>query len=121
MKTLALIFLFVLLLPAAINADVVLPDVLSSGMVLQREQKVPIWGKADPGETVTVKFGSQTKHTTADKDGKWIVHLSSLKASSTPSKLTIEGKNKLELNDVLVGEGGPEVLTHFPRDLIEIT
>jgi len=104
MKTLPLIFLFVILSPAVINADVVVPDVLSSGMVLQREQKVPIWGKADPGETVTVKFGSQTKHTTADKDGKWIVHLSSLKASSTPSKLIIEAKNKLELTDILVGE-----------------
>jgi sialate O-acetylesterase len=104
MKTLLLLILLVLATPLLVQADVVLPDVLSSGMVLQRDQKVPIWGKADPGESVTVKFGSQTKRTTAGKDGKWIVHLSPSHANATPAKLTVEGKNKLELNDILVGE-----------------
>jgi sialate O-acetylesterase len=104
MKTLILLILIFLLTPVLVAADVVLPDVLSSGMVLQRDQKVPIWGKADPGESVTVKFGSQAKRTTADKDGKWLVHLSPLRANATPATLTIEGKNKLELNDILVGE-----------------
>src|SRR5690349_12835255 len=104
MKTVFLLILLILSTPLLIHADVVLPDVLSSGMVLQRDQKIPIWGKAEPGESVTVKFASETKRTTADKDGKWIVYLNRLKANSAPSTLTIEGKNKLELKDVLVGE-----------------
>lgn len=86
------------------HADVVLPDVLASGMVLQREQRIPIWGKADPGETVTVTFARQSKQTTTDKDGKWLVRLSPLRANATPTTMTIEGKNKLELKDILVGE-----------------
>jgi len=88
----------------SIHADVVLPDVISSGMVLQRDASVPIWGKAEPGESVSVTFGKQTKKTTADKDGKWLIKLSSLRANATPARMTIEAKNKLELTDVLVGE-----------------
>jgi sialate O-acetylesterase len=86
------------------RADVHLPDVIGSGMVLQQGSRVPIWGKADPGETVTVTFSGQKKSATADNDGKWLVRLSSLRASATPATMTIQGKNKLELNDILVGE-----------------
>ena len=44
-------------------ADVKLPAVISSHMVLQREMSVPIWGTAAPGEKVTVKFRDQEKST----------------------------------------------------------
>ncbi|HEY6803180.1 MAG TPA: sialate O-acetylesterase [Pyrinomonadaceae bacterium] len=104
MKLPLLLILIILSSASFVHADVVLPDVLSSGMVLQRDHKVPIWGTADPGESITIKFAGQTKHTTADKDGKWVVYLNPLKANATPAKLTIEGKNKLEFNDILVGE-----------------
>ena len=96
--------LLVLVLPAKVWANVSVPDVLSSGMVLQRDLKVPIWGKADPGESITISFGRQSKRTTTDKDGRWIVHLSPLRANSTTATMTIEGKNRIELTDILVGE-----------------
>ena len=48
----ALLTLLVAALPAA--ADVKLPALFSSHMVLQRGTPVPIWGRADPGERVTV-------------------------------------------------------------------
>lgn len=99
----ALPALALLLLPAAASADVKLPPVLSSHMVLQREAAVPVWGTAAPGEAVTVKFRDQTKTATADKDGKWAVKLDPLKAGG-PDKLTVAGKNTLTLDDVLVGE-----------------
>ncbi|MCE9533543.1 MAG: sialate O-acetylesterase [Planctomycetes bacterium] len=85
------------------RADVKLPPVLGSHMVLQREMLVPIWGTAAPGEKITVKFRDQTKTTEAEKDGKWSLKLDVLKAGG-PDKLTVEGKNKIELDDVLVGE-----------------
>jgi len=47
-------------------AEIVLPPVLSSHMVLQRGMNVPVWGTAAPGEKVTVKFRDQEKSTTAD-------------------------------------------------------
>ena len=84
-------------------ADVTLPSIFGDHMVLQREQKVPVWGFASDGEKVTVSFAGQNAETVA-KDGKWAVSLTPLKASSTGTKLTVTGNNKVELNDVLVGE-----------------
>jgi sialate O-acetylesterase len=89
--------------PAA-RADVQLPDVLSDSMVLQRGVRVPVWGTASPGEAVTVSFAGQTKRTTAGGDGRWRVWLDPLKANATPAVLTVSGRNKIELKDVLVGE-----------------
>jgi len=90
-------------LPAA-NAEVKLPSILNSGMVLQQNMAVPIWGWADKGEKVTVQFAGQTKTATTGDDGKWSVKLDNLKASAQGAALTIEGTNKIELTDVLVGE-----------------
>ena len=100
------LFITILLLASAFvtKANVTLPDVLSDSMVLQRDHTVPIWGKADAGETITVRFANQTKKTVADKDGNWLVKLDAMKANDTPATLTIEGKNKIELKDSLVGE-----------------
>lgn len=94
----------VLLTTGICRADVVLPDVIADAMVLQRERPVPIWGKAEPSEAISVSFAGQTKKTAADKDGKWRVTLDPLRANATPAVLTIAGKNKIELKDILVGE-----------------
>lgn len=97
--------LVVALGPAAdVRADVSLPDVLSDSMVLQRGVRVPVWGRAEPGEAVTVGFAGQTKRTTAGADGRWRVWLDSLRSNATPQALTVTGKNRIELKDVLVGE-----------------
>jgi sialate O-acetylesterase len=71
---------------------------------LQRERAVPIWGKAEPGEVVTVRFANQSKKATADASGNWRVNLSPLVASATPATMTIAGKNTVELKNILVGE-----------------
>jgi len=42
-------------------ADVKPAAVFNDNMVLQRDRVVPIWGVADAGETVTVRFANQTK------------------------------------------------------------
>ncbi|HLM58931.1 MAG TPA: sialate O-acetylesterase [Pyrinomonadaceae bacterium] len=89
---------------AAARADVTLPDVLSDSMVLQRDARAPVWGKAAPGESVTVRFAGQSRTATAGADGRWSLRLGPFKASSTPSTLTIEGRNRIELKNVLVGE-----------------
>jgi sialate O-acetylesterase len=46
------------LFPCLIFADVSLPHIFSDGMTLQRDQSVPIWGWADPGEDVSIEFAS---------------------------------------------------------------
>ncbi len=83
-------------------AAVTLPRVISDHMVLQQGVPVPIWGTADPNETVTVTFKDQTKTATADAQGKWMVKLDPLKAGdTTPATMTI---NNITVKDVLVGE-----------------
>ena len=93
-----------LLTAICVRANVSLPDVIASGMVLQQKQKVPVWGHADPGEAVSVSFAGQLKKTIAGLDGKWLVKLDPLRARATPQTMIISGKNEITLANILVGE-----------------
>ena len=105
MKTKLLLAIILVFIVAAVGrANVVLPDVISDAMVLQRDRQVPIWGRADAGESVTVNFAGQVRKTTAGSDGKWRVSLSPLHPNATPATMTISGKNTIELKNILVGE-----------------
>ena len=86
------------------NAKILLPQILSSNMVLQREKPINIWGFASAGEEVEVSFAGQKKQTVADKNGNWSVVLVPLKTSAKPQTMTISGSNKIELTNILVGE-----------------
>jgi sialate O-acetylesterase len=95
-----------LLLSGAISparADVKLPAIFGSHMVLQQGQKDRVWGSAAPGEEVSVSIGDQTKTAAADKDGKWTVTLDPLPVGG-PLTMTVKGKNTITFDDVLVGE-----------------
>lgn len=83
-------------------ADVRLAGVFSDHMVLQQDLRLPIWGWADEGERVTVSFRGRNASTTA-RDGTWMLRLPRQKAGG-PFRLVVEGKNRIELEDVLVGE-----------------
>lgn len=61
----------------------------SDHMVLQCDKPIPVWGKADPGETVTVSFASQNKTTLANDNGEWRVRLDPMPASFEPRKLNV--------------------------------
>jgi sialate O-acetylesterase len=102
MKRTHLIPILLLAAASAVQAEVKLHALFTDGAVLQRELPLPIWGTASDGEKVTVSLAGQTATATA-KDGKWEVKLKPLKAGG-PHVLTVEGTNKLEVKDVLVGE-----------------
>src|SRR3989475_10471829 len=107
MKTFATIFFLLIvaaLSAAGAKANVSLPDVISEGMVLQQGQAVPIWGKADPGEVVIVRFAGQSKKAIAAMDGTWRVKLNPMRANATPATMIISGRNNIELKNILVGE-----------------
>ena len=84
-------------------ADVTPSALFSDHMVLQSGMSVPVWGKADTGEKVTVSIQGQTQSATADANGKWMVRLNNLKAGG-PLEMTIAGKNTIKISDVLIGE-----------------
>ena len=89
---------------AQAQADVKLPKVIGSHMVLQRDRPLPIWGWADPGEEVTVKLDEATATAKADAQGNWKVVLPAVKADGKAHSMTVSGKNKIELDDILIGE-----------------
>jgi sialate O-acetylesterase len=92
---------------AGARAEVKPNPLFSDHMVLQNGMTVPVWGTADAGEKVTVKFAGQTKIATADADGKWMVKLTKLAANAAkPLTMTIAGKAgaPITISDVLVGE-----------------
>lgn len=74
-------------------AEVRLPRIISSGMVLQRADTARIWGWADAGEAVTVKFAKKTYKTTADADGRWMVRI------PTTQRKLVGGPYEMQIND----------------------
>jgi sialate O-acetylesterase len=102
-RFLLLLFLGILSSNAA-RADVKMPAIFGDHMVLQRDISVPVWGSADPGETVTVTAGTDKATATAGKDGQWSAKLEKLAASTTPIDVTVAGKNTITFHDILVGD-----------------
>ena len=86
-------------------ADVRLPSVIDSRMVLQQGSDARIWGWAEPGEKVEVKpsWASSAVSTVADKDGNWSVALPTPDTFG-PYEITVKGNNTIELTDVLIGQ-----------------
>jgi sialate O-acetylesterase len=94
----------VALAAVSVRAEVACPPILSSGMVLQADAPLPVWGTAAPGEAVTVEFADQVRSTVAGADGNWRVTLAPLPPSAEPRALVVRGTNTLRFDDVLVGE-----------------
>ena len=82
------------------DAKVTMPKLFQSGMVVQRGKLIPVWGHADAGEAVTVRFNKKVYQTTADADGRWRVDLPKMKAGG-PYQLTV---NDQTIDSILVGD-----------------
>lgn len=85
-------------------ADVVPAVPFQDHAVLQRDQPLPVWGTAAPGEQVTVTFGASSASTTAGADGHWRVTLPPQRVAANPADLVIAGRNTVRLADIVVGE-----------------
>ena len=101
---------------ANVSAEVTLPKILSSHMVVQRDLPVHVWGLAAPGEGVSVSFRGETRSTKAGQLGRWSVYLSPGEAGG-PFELNVAGTpaaagddaaapagQTIRLEDVLVGD-----------------
>jgi hypothetical protein len=86
--------------PAAIQ----LSKIFASGMVLQRNVELRVWGTAAPQDTITVSFMGPNVVTIADSLGKWSADLPP-KSAGGPSVMTISTRNQtITLSDVYVGD-----------------
>lgn len=81
-----------------------LAKLFATGMVLQREKQVRVWGDAEPDVDVRVTIQGQSAETRADAQGHFMLELSPLEASGNETLVVQAGKEKLEITDVAVGE-----------------
>ena len=81
-------------------AKISLPQLFQSGMVLQRDKAIPVWGKADAGEMVTIRFNKKQYVTTAGLNGKWRIDLPKMKAGG-PYTMTV---GDIVLTNILIGD-----------------
>ncbi|MEI8203512.1 MAG: sialate O-acetylesterase [Bacteroidota bacterium] len=100
-----LVLIIVMLGSVSLKANIKLPAILSDNMVMQRNTTVKLWGWADKGEKINIKVGwlPNAIHTVASDEGKWLVSIKTTDAGG-PYTIDIEGKNKISLHNVLLGE-----------------
>ena len=87
------------------KANVRLPNVLSSNMVLQQKAQVNLWGWCEPGEkiAVTASWDHHTDSLKGTRDGNWRLTLAT-PAAGGPYTITINGQNAIVLDNILIGE-----------------
>ncbi len=100
-------FLLSIWIATPASAQLRLPAIISDHMVVQRSKSVPVWGWADPGESIVVTLGGQSKSTIATTDGRWSIRLDSMSAATEPQSMFVHAAKQgieLEIKDVLIGE-----------------
>ncbi|HEY3627982.1 MAG TPA: sialate O-acetylesterase [Terracidiphilus sp.] len=89
------------------SAQVTLPKIISDHMVIQRDLPVHVWGRATPGEQVSVIFRDETRVVTANGLGRWNAYLKPGSAGG-PFEMTVKASNgnapSIVIHDVLVGD-----------------
>ncbi|MGN6292314.1 MAG: sialate O-acetylesterase [Chitinophagaceae bacterium] len=84
-------------------AQVKLPRLIRDSMILQRDEKINLWGWASPNEKVNIRFNGKVYKTTADKGGNWKLQLPPTKAGG-PYTMDITASNKITLREILFGD-----------------
>ena len=84
-------------------AQVKLPRLIRDSMILQRDEKIKLWGWASANEKVNIHFNGKLYKTIADAAGNWLVHLPPTKAGG-PYNMDIIASNKVTLHDILFGD-----------------
>jgi sialate O-acetylesterase len=87
-----------------IHSAIRLPAIIGDNMVLQNNVKLPVWGWATAGSTITVEFKNKQYTTVTKTNGKWLVTLNATQAGG-PYQMSLNGDgSRLTLQNILVGE-----------------
>lgn len=108
MKKIALVTLLVLCLifPESIKAEVKLPAIISSNMVLQRNTTVVLWGWSDVKEKITIEVSwlKEKMNIEADKEGRWRIEVKT-NNSKEPQCIRVKSEaSDITLENILFGE-----------------
>ncbi|WP_316837351.1 sialate O-acetylesterase [Pedobacter nutrimenti] len=96
---------FLSLLAISLHANIRLPNILGSNMVLQQKSTTKLWGWAAPDEKIkiTTSWNNKTIETSADGNANWKTDIETPQAGG-PYTITLQGQNKIILNNILIGE-----------------
>lgn len=96
----------VLLLVQSIQAEVKLPAIVSSNMVLQRNTTVVLWGWADAKEKISIETSwlDEPLNLTADNDGEWRINIKTTNSKASQTIKIISKSSDILLENVLFGE-----------------
>ena len=99
-------FLFLITCMQSIHAEIKLPAIVSSNMVLQRNTTVKLWGWADPGEVVNIKlsWSEEALVLIADSEGNWSIETKTSNSKDSQEILIKGETSEIVLNNILFGE-----------------
>lgn len=84
--------------------EMTLAKIFHTGMILQREMAVRIWGEGEPEEKIQVTVQGKQVETHVEADGKWSLCLPALEASCGETMLVQGEKEEIRIEDIAVGE-----------------
>jgi sialate O-acetylesterase len=88
---------------SAASAQVRLPQLISDGMVLQRDTVVNVWGWATPAEKIIVTFNGKKYKAVAGPDSTWQIGLEAMRAGG-PYTMDIQAANHIVIKNILMGD-----------------
>lgn len=103
MKKIFFAIQFILCFVCCGAAQVKLPAIVRDSMILQRDEKIKLWGWASVNEKVSIRFNGRVYKTKADGEGKWTLQLPPTPAGG-PYKMDITASNKITINGILFGD-----------------
>ena len=82
----------------------VLPKIISDGMVIQRRKRIHIWGWDEPGRGIEVRLDNLMSTGRADERGRFDIYLSA-KESGGPYELIVsdDKDEEIAVKDVMIG------------------
>ena len=87
----------------SLMAQIKLPRLISDGVVLQRNEKVKVWGWAAPNESIKLEFKTKIYTAKADAEGNWDIQLPAQNAGG-PYEMVFKATNEIRVKDILFGD-----------------
>ncbi len=95
----------ILIIPFFATAQLQVAKIFTDNMVLQRNEPIKIWGKAEPGKSVTVSIGNEKRSTIVQNDSGWAIIFNAQKANTQPQTFLItSGVERIEIKNILMGD-----------------
>ena len=102
--TFLILFNFILITSG--HAEVKLPAIVSSNMVLQRNTTITLWGWANPNEKITISASwfNETITLNTDKNGNWKTEVKTTNSKAVQSIKITSNTSNINLENILFGE-----------------